>query len=183
LKDDQLDAEQAEMVGEFKRMGGDFAVSRAFVRHPVALRAFRTWATYVMSDKNPLPPREREVLALRTAWNIKSGYEWARHVVFARRAGLHDDEIEALKRPVADGPVRWSERDVALIAMADVLVKDYYVPDDAWKQLSKHFNEKQCMDAIFVVGHFVMLGMFLNTAGVPLDPDVKPDPELDLSGR
>jgi len=128
------------------------------------------------------PPREREVLALRTAWNIKSGYEWARHVVFARRAGLHDDEIEALKRSVTDGPVRWSEPDVALIAMADMLVKDYYVSDDAWKQLSKHFDDKQCMDAIFVVGHFVLLGMFLNTAGVPIDPDVKSDPELDVSG-
>lgn len=180
MRDDELDAEQAEIVGEFKRLGGDFAVSRAFVRHPVALRAFRTWATYVMSDKNPLPPREREILALRTAWRVKSGYEWSRHVLFARRAGVREEEMEALKRPLAEGG--WSARDAALIETADVLVKDFFVPDDVWSRLAAQFNERQCMDAIFVVGHFVLLAMFLNTAGVPIDKDVTLDPDLDARG-
>ncbi len=180
MKDDELDAEQAEIVGEFKRLGGDFAVSRAFVRHPVALRAFRTWATYVMSDKNPLPPREREILALRTAWRVKSGYEWSRHVLFARRAGVRDEEMQALKRPLEDGG--WSARDAALIETADVLVKDFFVPDDIWNKLAAQFNDRQCMDAIFVVGHFVLLAMFLNTAGVPIDKDVTLDPDLDARG-
>jgi 4-carboxymuconolactone decarboxylase len=177
LRDEQLDAEQAEIVAEFKRMGGDFAVSRAFVRHPVALRAFRTWATYVMSGKNPLPAREREILALRTAWRVRSGYEWSRHVLFGRKAGLSDAEMEALKRPLVSGS--WGAADAALIATADVLVKDCFVPDDIWGKLTAHFDDKQCMDAIFVVGHFVMLAMFLNTAGVPIDPDVTLDPDLD----
>ncbi|HEY0106036.1 MAG TPA: carboxymuconolactone decarboxylase family protein [Rhizomicrobium sp.] len=177
LKDDQLDAEQEEIMAPFRQMGGDFAVSRAFVRHPVALKAFRVWATYVMSDKNPLPPREREILALRTAWLIKSGYEWSRHVVFARRAGLRDEEMEALKRPVADAD--WSAPDAALVAAADALVDNFFIPDKTWAKLAAHFTDRQCMDAIFVVGHFVMLGMFLNTAGVPIDPDVTLDPDLD----
>jgi 4-carboxymuconolactone decarboxylase len=180
MQDDELDAEQAQIVAEFKRLGGDFAVSRAFVRHPVALRAFRTWATYVMSDKNPLPAREREILALRTAWRVKSGYEWSRHVLFARRAGLRDEEMQALKRPLAQGG--WSARDAALIETADVLVKDFFVPDDIWNKLAAQFDERQCMDAIFVVGHFVLLAMFLNTAGVPIDKDVTLDPDLDARG-
>ena len=178
LKDEELNPEQEAIIAPFRTVGADFGVSRAFVRHPRALAAFRTWATYVMIDQNPLPAREREIMALRTAWHIKSGYVWSRHLSYAEKAGLSDAEREALKRPIADW--EWSAADAALIAAADALIADYFIPDDVWSALSAHFDDQQCMDAIFVVGHFVMLGMFLNTAGVPIDPDVPLDPELDL---
>jgi len=178
LRDDELDAEQEEIVAPFRKVGADFGVSRAFVRHPRALAAFRVWATYVMIDKNPLDQREREIMALRTAWNIKSGYVWSRHLSYAEKAGLTGEEVEALKRPIAGRD--WSPADIALIKAADALAADFFIPDDIWEELSAHFDDRQCMDAIFVVGHFCMLGMFLNTAGVPIDPDVPLDPELDM---
>jgi 4-carboxymuconolactone decarboxylase len=162
------------------RCGADFGVSRAFVRHPAALKAFRVWATYVMIDRNPLPERERELLALRTAWGVKSGYVWSRHIPYGRKVGLSEAEMDAVKRPIVDGG--WSAPDAALLATADALVADFFVPDDLWTELSTHFNDQQCMDAIFVVGHFTMLAMFLNTAGVPVDHDVTLDPELDRRG-
>ncbi|HWW64849.1 MAG TPA: carboxymuconolactone decarboxylase family protein [Sphingomonadaceae bacterium] len=180
LKDEELDAEQEAIIAPFRKVGADFAVSRAFVRHPAALKAFRVWATYVMIDRNPLPEREREIVALRTAWLVKAGYVWSRHIPYGRKAGLSEAEMEALKHPIADHG--WSAPDAALIAMADALVADFYVPDDIWVELASHFDDRQCMDAIFVVGHFVMLSMFLNTAGVPIDPDVTLDPDLDLRG-
>jgi alkylhydroperoxidase family enzyme len=177
VTDAEMDAEQQEIMAPFRKMGVDFAVSRAFVRHPTALKAFRVWATYVMSDTNPLPPREREILALRTAWRVRSGYEWSRHLLFGRRAGLRDEEMEALKQPLAARG--WQASDAALIAAADALVADFFIPDDLWKELAAHFNDRQCMDAIFTVGHFTLLAMFLNTAGVPIDSDVQLDPDLD----
>jgi alkylhydroperoxidase family enzyme len=180
LTDDQLNEEQEAIIAPFRKVGADFGVSRAFVRHPRALAAFRVWATYVMIDKNPLAEREREIMALRTAWRIKAGYVWSRHIPYGQKAGLTDEEMEALKRPIADRA--WSAADVALIKTADALVADFFVPDDIWEELSAHFSDVQCMDAIFVVGHFCMLGMFLNTAGVPVDHDVPLDPELDMRG-
>lgn len=178
LSDEELDAEQEEIIAPFRKVGADFGVSRAFVRHPVALSAFRTWATYVMLTPNPLGERGREILALRTAWLIKSGYIWSRHISYANKAGLAEDEIEALKRPV--GSRAWNEADAVLIEAADALVADFFIADDIWQRLSVHFDDRQCMDAIFVVGHFCMLGMFLNTAGVPIDEDMHLDPELDM---
>ena len=179
LRDDELDAEQLEVSEPFRKAGANFGVSQTLLRHPAALKAFRVWASFLMSDTNPLGPREREILALRTAWQIKSGYEWSRHIVFGRRAGLSDEEMEGLKKPLSSR--NWSAADSALIESADALVDDFFVPDNVWAKLTKHFNEKQCMDAIFVVGHFVLLGMFLNTAGVQIDPDVKLDPNLDMT--
>lgn len=179
LRDDELDEEQEAIVAPFRQVGADFGVSRAFVRHPAALKAFRVWATYVMMEPNPLHEREREIVAMRTAWRIKSGYIWSRHIFYGRKAGLSDEEMEALKRPSAEG--NWSEADAALIATADALVDDFFVPDAVWEQLSAHFDDRQCMDAIFCCGHFCMLGMFLNTAGVPLDPDAPIDADLDFT--
>ncbi|WP_404713888.1 carboxymuconolactone decarboxylase family protein [Sphingomonas sp. MMS24-J13] len=178
LTDAELDEEQEAIIAPFREVGADFGVSRAFVRHPAALKAFRVWATYVMIDRNPLPEREREILALRTAWLVKSGYVWSRHIPYGRKVGLTEDEMAALKRPIKERD--WSEADAALIAAADALVAQHFIPDDIWTTLSAHFDDRQCMDAIFVVGHFVMLAMFLNTAGVPIDHDVTLDPDLDL---
>jgi alkylhydroperoxidase family enzyme len=129
-----------------------------------------------MVDKNKLAEREREIVALRTAWAIKAGYVWSRHIPYGVKAGLSAEEMEALKKPISAHP--WSAADIALIKSADALCKDYFIPDDVWAELSAHFDAEQCIDAIFVAGHFVMLGMFLNAAGVQIDPDVIDDPDL-----
>lgn len=178
LKDEELNEEQEKIIAPFRAVNAAFGVARSMARHPRMLTAFRTWATYVMIDQNKLPAREREIVALRTAWLIKSGYVWSRHLSYAKNAGLTDEEREATKRPVTDH--KWNAADAALIKSADALVTDFFIPDDVWAELSAHFDAEQCIDVIFVAGHFCMLGMFLNTAGVPIDPDVPLDPELDM---
>ncbi len=178
MKDEELNEQQEEVIAPFREVGADFNVSRAFIRHPRALAAFRVWATYVMIDKNDLDEREREIVAMRTAWRIRAPYVWARHISYGEKAGLSADEMEGLKRPIEDRD--WSAADIALIKTADALVDKFFVPDDVWEELSAHFNEKQCMDAIFCCGHFCLLGMFLNTADTPLDGDVPHDPDFDV---
>lgn len=178
MQDGELDEEQEKIIAPFRNAGADFNVSRAFVRHPRALAAFRVWATYVMIDKNDLPEREREIVAMRTAWRIRAPYVWSRHISYGQKAGLSDKEMSALKRPIEDHD--WSAADIALIRTADTLVDHFFVPDDVWKELSAHFNEKQCMDAIFCCGHFCLLGMFLNTADTPLDGDVPYDADFEV---
>ena len=178
LTDDQLKPDQEALIAPLRATGRDFNINRVFARHPAAQIAFRVWATHVFySDDNTIRPREREILVLRTAWRVKCGYEWTRHMEIARKAGLRDDEIEAVKRPVADG--NWSARDAALIKAADALVADYFIPDDVWAELSAHFDDRECMDAMFTVGLYASLAMVLNSAGVPIDHDVTLDPELD----
>jgi alkylhydroperoxidase family enzyme len=177
MKDEELNAQQEEIIAPFRKMGADFNVARAMVRHPRALAAFRVWATYTMIDKNALAEREREIVAMRTAFKIQAPYVWSRHISYGQKAGLTDAEMAAIKQPIEAHA--WSDADLALLRTADALVSTFYVPDEIWAQLTAHFNDEQCMDAIYCCGHFCLLGMFLNTAGVPLDPDVPYDPDLD----
>ena len=178
MKDEELDQEQETVIAPFRKVGADFNVSRVFVRHPRALAAFRVWATYVMIDKNDLAEREREIVAMRTAWRIRAPYVWSRHISYGEKAGLSSEEMEGLKRPIENH--NWSAADIALIRTADTLVDEFFVPDDIWEELNAHFNERQCIDAILCCGHFCLLGMLMNTADVPLDYDVSKDPDFDL---
>ena len=177
LTDDELDVDQAALLAPFRAQGRDYAIFRTFARHPAALKAFLGWGGHVLSDRNTLSPRQRELLILRTGWRCRAGYEWARHVPIGRRAGLSEDEIAALKRPVEDGD--WDAADAVLVAVADALVADFFVPDALWAQLAAAFDPRQCMDVLFTVGQYAMVSMFLNSAGVQLDDDVTLDPDLD----
>ena len=170
-----LTPEQEEYLAPFRKFVNT-GVTSTIGHHPRAAIAFKGWATYTMMEKNKLLEREREVVAIRTAWNIKSGYVWSRHMPYGEKAGLSREEMEALKKPISAHD--WSAADIALINAADALCTDYFVPDDVWAELTAHFDEEQIIDAIFVCGHFVMLGTFLNATGVQIDPDVIDDPDL-----
>lgn len=179
LRDDELDAEQEAVLAPFRASNGAIAITRTMAHHAAALKAFNVLALHVFSSSNnALTPRDKEILILRTAWLCRSGYEWARHELLGLRAGVTEAEVAALKRPIADGG--WSERDATLVATADALVTDHFVPDDLWARLSGYFDPKQCIDAIYAVGLYTTVGMFLNTMGTQLDDDVTLDPDLDF---
>jgi len=182
LTDAELKPDQEALIAPLRASGRDFNINRLFARHPAAQIAFRYWATHVFySENNSVGPRQREILVLRTAWGVKCAYEWARHMEIATRDGLTEDEIEAIKRPIAEG--KWTPAEAALLRAADALVDDYHLPDDVWAELAKHFDDKQCMDAIFTVGLYAGLAMLLNSAGIQLDADCTLDPDLDMSDR
>src|SRR5882757_9156456 len=85
-------------------------------RQPELLSPFLGWAA-ALALQGVLPHRSHELLALRVASNCGSEFEWAEHVEYARAAGLDDDEIAAVAKPL--GASRWSEADRAMLAAAD----------------------------------------------------------------
>jgi len=172
--------EQAEVLGP---LGGGGVIPagpvlnifRTMAHAPKALKAFLAWGEYVLSRKNDLPPREREIVILRTGFLCRSGYEWTQHAEIGRRCGLTDDEIERLKTGPDAG---WSPADNALIQATDELHKDQFVSTPAWTALLAHFSEKQAMDVVFTAGQYTQVSMLLNTFGVQLDEGQTLDPDL-----
>jgi 4-carboxymuconolactone decarboxylase len=180
LSPDALTPEQAEVLGP---LGGGGVIPagpvlnifRTMAHAPKALKAFLTWGNYVLSKKNDLPPREREIVILRTGFLCRSGYEWTQHAEIGRRCGLTDDEIERLKTGPAAG---WSPADAALIQASDELHHDHFVSTPTWEALLAHFSEKQAMDVVFTAGQYTQVSMLLNTFGVQLDAGQTLDPDL-----
>lgn len=176
LSDEQLTAEQREALAPASYPGRPpLNIFRTLAHATDALRAFLTWGTYILRN-NSLPPREREIVILRTGFLCRSGYEWTQHTAIVRRAGMSEAEIAAIKEG-ADAP-HWSPADAALIRACDELHARQFVSDAAWSALAAHFTPRQCMDVVFTVGQYTQVSMMLNTFGVQLDEGQTLDPEL-----
>jgi 4-carboxymuconolactone decarboxylase len=150
-------------------------IFRTLARAPKALTRFNEWGGYLLSRRNSLPAREREIVILRVGFLCKSGYEFTQHTRIGLNEGLTSDEITNIKAGAGAG---WSPADAALIRMADELVGNHFVSDATWAALKAHFDEKQCMDAVFTAGQYTQVSMFLNTFGVQLDEGQTLDPDL-----
>lgn len=173
LADSELDDEQREVLAPFG--GRVLNIFRTMARAPKALKRFNLWGGYILSDRNSLAPRQRELLILRTGWLCRSGYEWVQHTRIGLQSGLSQEEIDRIKA----GPEApdWSAGDAALLRVADDLVRDFFVSDATWARLSD-LSERQRMDAVFTVGQYTQVSMFLNSFGVQLDEGQVLDPDF-----
>lgn len=174
LQNAELDAEQQEIVAPM----GDRVLNifRTMIQAPKAAKGFLAWGNYVLSKKNDLPARERELVILRIGFLCKAGYEWTQHVPIGQRAGLTDDEVARIKLG-ADAP-GWSAADQALLRASDELHHDQFIASETWAALKAHFTDKQCMDVVFTAGQYTQVSMILNTFGVQLDAGQTLDPDL-----
>jgi 4-carboxymuconolactone decarboxylase len=168
--------EQREIVEPMLARGPILNIFRTLLNHPSAAKAFLVWGGYILGRKSTLPPREREIVILRTGFLCRSGYEWTQHVPIARRAGLTDDEIARIKIG-ADAP-GWSKPDAALLRAADDLHREQFVTEPVWAELMRHFQERQRMDMVFTAGQYTQVSMLLNSFGVQLDEGQVLDPDL-----
>ena len=176
LDDAELTDEQRQALAPMSAEGRrPLNIFRTLARAPKALARFNEWGGYVLSRRNSLPAREREILILRVGFLCKSGYEFTQHTRIGVNEGLSEAEIANIKKGADAG---WSAADAALIRAADELVGNHFVSDATWKALGEHFDDKQRMDAVFTVGQYTQVSMFLNTFGVQLDPGQTLDPDL-----
>ncbi|MBU3069522.1 carboxymuconolactone decarboxylase family protein [Aestuariicella sp. G3-2] len=180
LEADHLSDDQKAALEPYLASGRVFNIFRTLARAPKALARFNQWGGYILSARNELPSRERELVILRTGWCCRSGYEWAQHRIIGLRCGLTEVEIENVKRSIREGG--WSELDSALLQAVDDLVSDHFVSDSVWSVLSKHLTQKQCMDVVFTVGQYTQVSMMLNSFGVQLDEGLPADSDLAVRG-
>ena len=160
----------AEFMQTVGREGRVLNIYRTLAAHPKLLKRWGVFGTHVLY-KSTLPPRERELLILRTGWLCRSEYEWGQHVIIAKGVGVTDEEIERVKAgPDAPG---WTPFDEALLRAADELHNDAFISDATWAALSERYDTRQMIDVIFAVGQYHIVSMALNSLGVQLDQGVR----------
>jgi 4-carboxymuconolactone decarboxylase len=126
----------------------------------------------VVSDPELMAPRLREIVILRTGWNTNAIYEWGQHVMAARKIGISDDDIIAIKGDLSDRP--WSPIEAAAIQMADELCSDDCITDATWDALTANTSVETAVAMITLCGSYRMVGGLLNSLGI--------QPEADLPG-
>jgi 4-carboxymuconolactone decarboxylase len=154
---------------------GTLNILRTIAHHPGILGPFLGFAG-ALALKGVLSRRVSELLALRAAWNCESSFEWGHHVVFARAAGLDEDEIVG----IAVGPdyAGWSADDRLLLVAADELHSGQDFSEQTWAGLRKMLSDAQLVEVPFVIGQYTMLSMVANATGVPVEAGLDPLPDV-----
>lgn len=140
-------------------------IFRTMVRHP---RVFKRWVPFGHILLNgTLPPRDRELLILRTAYRCGSVYEWAHHEQIARECDLDESEIDRVREGADAGG--WTPFDAALLRAVDELLDRHWISDATWAALAERYDERLLIELPMVVGHYHMLAVTLNSLGVAPD--------------
>ena len=157
-----------------KEEGGPLNILRTIAHHPHLLEPFLGFSA-TLSLRGVLPRRDHELLALRAAWNCRSAFEWGHHAVYARSAGLSDEEIDRVAEG-ADG-AGWSGEERLLLRAADELHAGQDLSQPTWDELRERYEEAQLLEIPFVVGQYTMLSMVANATGVPVEDGLPPLPK------
>jgi alkylhydroperoxidase family enzyme len=162
VEPENLTAEQAELIGDWTHL----VFSRVIVNNPKMYRTFVPFIEAVIAQTN-LPPRDRQVIVLRTLAICNDTYELAHHVRISRNAGIGEEEIAAFQAGAGD---RLTEFDRTLIQASDELKEHQMIGDATWAALAERYSVEQLMEVVFVAGCYQTMAMLTKTFGMQLEP-------------
>lgn len=161
-------AEQRALVAPQIRPDGTlFNLYKTLMNHPKLYGPRVRFGSYLQRD-SMLDPETRELLIMRTAWNIRAGYEWAHHHESAISAGLTEAQIAA----IATGPsaAGWSPRQRTVLTAADELRREAFISDATWAELANYYGMKERIEIVYTVGGYTMTGLAINSFGIQTEP-------------
>lgn len=147
-------------------------VLTTMMHHPALMGPFLAYNNALLG-KPVLGHRLRELMVLRVAWRTRSTYEWVQHTHprMTGPASITPGDIEAITSGAT--AKTWTPLEVDLIAATDQLLDHYRVDDDTWARLAKQLDERQLVEAMFVVGTYTCLAMAFNSFALQIDPELR----------
>jgi alkylhydroperoxidase family enzyme len=159
LAPEQFTEEQKALVGGWSHL----VFSRVIVRHPEMYRIFLPFIEQVIA-RTKLPPRDRQIVVLRTLGASGDSYELAHHVTISRNAGMSEAEIAA-----ATSGEGLAGFDRTLADAAEQLLREQTVQDETWAALAGRYDEVQMMDLVFLAGCYATMAMLTKSFAMPLE--------------
>ena len=162
------EAALAEELARFMPPGvPPLGLFRTLAHNPRVLRKFRAGS---LLDRGSLGLRERELAILRTCWLCRSEYEWGVHVaVFAKRAGLSDEEVRATCAAFPPDDV-FSTRDALILRLCDALHASADVDDALFAELSRELESAQIVELLVLAGFYHSVSFVTNALRIEHEP-------------
>ena len=160
------------MLGRLSRRLGRQEVPDVISVLHINPRLFWAWLFFAsrLMPYGRLPAKLREKIILRTAWNCRSRYEWGQHVDIGLSVGVTDEEIVKITK----GPAVFAGHDdQAVIQACDEMCAEQCISDSTCKTLSEHYDKKRLIEIMMLIGHYIMIAGFLNSAGLKLEQPIE----------
>ncbi len=148
---------------------------RMLAHHPDLARHVYGLLT-MLSTRNKLDTRLRELMIMRIAWTTGSEYEWFYHYRNATtQAGITDAEILAVRD--------WTKSDLfapadrAVLAAVDDTRAHGKVSDAVWAECKQHLKEPAVLvEMVVAIANWIMFSQLLQSLRVPLEEGAVPWP-------
>jgi 4-carboxymuconolactone decarboxylase len=168
-------ARKEDVAGEQRAVWEQIAESRGHVAGPFAAllhapevaRRVAHVGAYVRFESALAPP-QRELAILATARAMDCRYEWAAHVPLARKAGVRDDAIAAIRDRRA--PAGLTPDEAVIVTYVTQLLRDHRVDDAAFTAARDRLGVPQLVELTASAGYYAMLACTLNGFAVEPDP-------------
>lgn len=172
--------ETKEQVAPEGRAAYDLIVkSRGAIRGPFAVllhspefaaRASELGA-YVRFESK-FPTREKEVVILAAAREVDCRFEWGAHVEMARKAGVREEAIAAIRDRWA--PKGLTPDEALLVAYVQQLLRVHRVDEPTFRAMQERFGLELLVELTGAIGYYALLACALNAF------DVTPEPGAEL---
>ena len=161
---DELDDEFAELVVSSLQPGKRINIYSATANNPEILAGLRTYLGSMWADSG-LSDRQREIIILTAAAEIRSGYEWHQHEAIGTNAGLSHDEIAAIAR---DEQRVFPEEDQKLIAYTRAVIRGR-VTDALHDEIEESLGPAATVGAAATASGYLALGRMIDAFAVELE--------------
>lgn len=131
-------------------------------RHPELFRRWIGFGGALLSGR--LPARTRELAILRTSVHCRAEYEWIHHVDAARSAGVGEEELRALRGPLAGHD--WDADTLTLLVAVDQMHETWMLDDDTWSAVHSLLGDAGAIELVMLVGQYHLVALTLRTLGV-----------------
>ncbi len=121
-----------------------------------------------------LDARSRELAIIQVARVSGADYEWAAHLPLARRAGVSEEQVQALLR---DDPGPFSRKERALLAYAAESTRRVNVSNSTFAALREQFDDRQILELTVLVGFYNCVARVLEGLAIDLEPGMQPIPD------
>jgi alkylhydroperoxidase family enzyme len=146
-------------------------------------RAWDKFRAASLLDGGPLTLTEREIVIDRTCALTRCEYEWGVHIaIFAKAAGLTDEQVRATVTEGADAPC-WLASEQALIAAVDALHHRATLSGDEFATLSAHYDDAKIFEIILLCGFYRTVSYLANGIDLPLEENAARFPAHSLEPR
>lgn len=142
---------------------------KALGNHPPLVAAWTEFSKTLRHDTRT-PRALRELVILRGAQLMRSEYEWAQHLVMARKAGVPEAQITELASWKTSA--RFDAREKAALALGEAVTQGR-VGDEVYAEAMRHFDHHDYVELALVAAFYAMVGRMLDAMGVQLEPEVK----------
>ena len=165
LADDILKVSSAALGGPYN----------ALLRSPDMARRCFDFLDY-LRFKTSVNKRLNEFAILIQARISNAQYEWWAHETIARRAGLSDGVMDALR--ACQRPPAMQDDERLVFDFCIQLSLNHRVPDALWQEGVTQMGEQAVVDLTVLSGTYVMVSMLLNATQVGIPGDGTPPLEV-----